>query len=131
MNKREQEINKLRKEFIEIQEKAFSIQHDLLMNPEKRAVGLEWIKKQTKDNKMDNKTLNASEAVFGFCGWLTKRNKKTVMSNTDDAAVIANLAGDFCEANKLPKIRDHWHKNLIHPKEQKDTLCQEKLKLDK
>jgi len=70
---------------------------------------------QTKQEKKITDKLTASEAVFGFCGWLTTRKKKTVMSSSDDCAGIADLAADFCEANKLAEPRDHWEHNLIHP----------------
>jgi len=75
MNKEEQKINKLRKRFVETQEKAFSIQHDLLMNPEKRAVGLGWIKEQTKDNNMGELItsqfiINDDEEAGFDCGWI-------------------------------------------------------------
>lgn len=59
--------------------------------------------------------MNASEAVFGFCGWLTSREEKTVMSSSDDAAPIANLIQEFCDENKLEEPRDGWENNLTHP----------------
>ena len=61
------------------------------------------------------KTLNASEAIYGFCGWLTTRKEKTIMSSRNDAAPIAELIKEFCKANKLKEPRDNWEKNLIHP----------------
>ena len=57
----------------------------------------------------------ASEAVFGFCGWLTTREEKTVMSSSDDAACIADLVKRFCDENELEEPRDRWETNLIHP----------------
>lgn len=59
--------------------------------------------------------LTASEAVYGFCGWLTTREKQTVMSSTDDAAPIADLISQFCSENGLDDPRDHWENHLIHP----------------
>lgn len=59
--------------------------------------------------------LTASEAVYGFAAWLTTREKKTVMSSTDDAAPIADLVSQFCKENKLETPRDGWEFNLIHP----------------
>lgn len=61
--------------------------------------------------------LIASEALFGFCGWLTSRKKITVMSSTYDVGVIVELIKIFCEKNKLPEPRKDWDKNLIHPDE--------------
>ena len=60
-------------------------------------------------------TLNPSEAVYGFAAWLTCRDEKTVMSATNDAAVITDLVAQFCEVNNLPDISEHWPNNLIHP----------------
>jgi hypothetical protein len=59
------------------------------------------------------KTLNASEAVYGFAGWLTTREKRTVMSATDDAAIVADLCKEFCEVNNLPEISEDWPSNMI------------------
>ena len=59
--------------------------------------------------------LSGSEAVFGFCGWLTTREIQTVMSSRDDAAIIANLVKEFCSVNHLSDPRDNWEDNLIHP----------------
>jgi hypothetical protein len=61
--------------------------------------------------------LTASEALYGFCGWLTSRAEKTVMSSTDDAGCVAGLVAEFCKANNLQNPRDGWDGNLVHPKE--------------
>lgn len=60
--------------------------------------------------------MSGSESVYGFCGWLTSRDKKTIMSSTDDAGVIADLIDMFVKTNKLSEPKDGWEKNLIHPK---------------
>lgn len=59
--------------------------------------------------------LTPSEAVYGFAGWLTCRKEKTVMSACDDAAPIAELVEQFCDANNLSEISENWPNNLIHP----------------
>ena len=61
------------------------------------------------------KELSASEALFGFTGWLTARNKRVVASAHDDAAVWAELVKEFCERNNLTEPRENWHKNLTNP----------------
>ena len=61
--------------------------------------------------------LSGSEALFGFCGWLTTRDKPTTMSSHDDAGRIYDLIGTFCDTNKLSEPRDDWDKRLTHPKE--------------
>jgi hypothetical protein len=57
--------------------------------------------------------LSASEAVYGFCSWLTTRDEKTVMSGSDDMAIIADRIKRFCEANYLQDPRDGWQNNLV------------------
>jgi 2'-5' RNA ligase len=61
--------------------------------------------------------LSGSEALFGFCGWLTTRDKPTTMSSHDDCGHIADLIGTFCKTNALSDPRDDWNKKLTHPKE--------------
>ncbi len=60
--------------------------------------------------------LSASEALYGFAGWLTSRPERTVMSSKDDAAIIADLVHEFCKVNDLSELRSGWEKVLIHPK---------------
>lgn len=60
--------------------------------------------------------LSGSEALFGFCGWLTTQDDKTVMSAKDDAAAIVPKISAFIDANKLKPPRDGWDKKLKHPK---------------
>jgi len=64
-------------------------------------------------NKMTK--LNASEAVYGFAGWLTTRKEKTVMGSNIDCAPIADLVGEFCKVNKLDDPSENWPNNLVHP----------------
>ena len=59
--------------------------------------------------------MSGSEAIYGFCGWLTTRKDKTVMSTNHDCACIAELIKDFCEVNKLSDPREQWTDNLIRP----------------
>ena len=71
-----------------------------------------------KKVKVDDeiKGLTASEVIYGFCGWLTTRKEKTVMSENDDAGCIAELMEEFCETNKLTEPRREWGKLLTYPK---------------
>ena len=59
--------------------------------------------------------LIASEALYGFAGWLTSRDEQTLISSTDDAAPIAELVNQFCIENRLAEPRKGWENNLIHP----------------
>lgn len=59
--------------------------------------------------------LTASEALYGFCGWLTSRKEKTIMSSNNNAVPIPLLIEQFCKENNLTEPRDGWDNNLIHP----------------
>ena len=65
----------------------------------------------------ENVGLSASEALYGFAGWLTCKKEKTIMSSTDDAAPIADLISQFCGVNQLDEPRAHWEDNLTHPQD--------------
>ncbi len=60
--------------------------------------------------------LSGSEAIFGFCAWLTTREERTVMSAADNAAPIPPLITEFCEVNKLVPPRDDYADALVLPK---------------
>lgn len=70
-------------------------------------------KKADKGDRMDK--LNASEALYGFGGWLTTRGEAITISAQHDASVMAELVNEFCKVNELSEPRDGWDKNLIHP----------------
>jgi len=55
--------------------------------------------------------LSASEALYEFCGWLTSRKEKTIMSSSDDASPVANRIKEFCDKNKLAPPREDWDKH--------------------
>lgn len=59
--------------------------------------------------------LIASEALYGFTGWLTTREKPITISARHDAGIMSELVGEFCKENKLSEPRDGWAENLIHP----------------
>ena len=65
----------------------------------------------------DDKKLTSSEAVYGFAGWLTCRDKEVTMSARHDAAVVAKLVNQFCKENELEDPREEWATRLIHPQE--------------
>ena len=60
--------------------------------------------------------LKGSEAIYGFCAWLTSRKEKTIMSASNDAAIIVDMIEEFCDLNKLPEARDNYTDYLILPK---------------
>jgi len=63
------------------------------------------------------KELSASEALYGFGGWLTTRKDSVTMSSTHNAGIVAELIDQFCKTNSLPEPREDWSDNLVHPKE--------------
>jgi len=62
-----------------------------------------------------NEKLTASEAIFGFIGWLTTRDSITKMGASEDCAPICDRIKEFCKENNLDEPREGWHNNLIHP----------------
>lgn len=68
--------------------------------------------------KRKNQKLSGSEALYGFCAWLTTRKEKTIMGSSESADPIPKLIVEFCKANKLPDPRPHWETFLNHPKEE-------------
>ena len=66
---------------------------------------------------MDNQKteMTASEAIYGFCAWLTTRDEQTVMSATDDSAPIPPFIKEFCEVNGLDEPRENYTDYLTHP----------------
>ena len=61
--------------------------------------------------------LTASEALYGFVGWLTTRMETTKMGAEHDAAGIADLVKTFCDANDLSDPGEGWEQRLVHPEE--------------
>ena len=60
--------------------------------------------------------MTASEALYGFMGWLTSREAVTPeLSAKHNAAIAAELVDEFCKANELRDPRDGWEKTLKHP----------------
>ena len=74
---------------------------------------------KTKGNILQqfSKPLSASEALYGFGGWLTTRKEPTTMSSKHEAGPIAELIDIFCETNKLEEPRENWDKHFKQPKE--------------
>ncbi len=65
--------------------------------------------------KQSLSNMSASEALFGFAGWITTRNTEVVASAHHDAGVWAQLVVQFCYENKLTDPREGWENNLVHP----------------
>lgn len=71
--------------------------------------------KMPREKEVQMDKLTATEALFGFCGWLTTRQERTIMSSSDDSAPIVRLITRFIEANALAEPGEGWQNNLIHP----------------
>lgn len=61
--------------------------------------------------------MSASEAVFGFCAWLTGREELVVFLKNHNSDSIDGLIKEFCKINELAKPRKTWINNLVFPKE--------------
>jgi len=59
--------------------------------------------------------MTASEALYGFVGWLSTKHTPTVFANDQDGAKYAELVDVFCKANNLEAPREGWEKELVHP----------------
>ncbi len=59
--------------------------------------------------------LTASEALFGFMGWLTTREEDVTFGSSHNAAIAADLVAEFCMVNDLSEPKDHWADNFIMP----------------
>ncbi len=61
--------------------------------------------------------LTATEALYGFAGWLTSREKPVTLSANHEASAAAELVAEFVRANSLGDVsREDWHKFMTHPK---------------
>jgi len=60
--------------------------------------------------------MTASEALYGFAGWLTSRDQQVVFSSRDNAALAADLVCEFCSVNKLSVPRNDWTDKIIMPR---------------
>ncbi len=64
-------------------------------------------------SKMDR--LSASEALYGFMGWLTTRQEVMSAGASHECAPVADAIKEFCDANDLAQPRDGWEKNFVYP----------------
>ncbi len=62
--------------------------------------------------------LSASEALYGFMGWLTTRQETMLVGASHECTPAADVVKEFCDANDLTEPRDGWEKNLVHPKKE-------------
>jgi len=67
------------------------------------------------NKKNEQNELSASEALFGFMGWLTTRPDVSIFSSSHNAAPAANLIKDFCRVNNLSEPEENWDRRLQRP----------------
>lgn len=65
--------------------------------------------------------LSASEALFGFMGWLTSLETPVTFSGHHEASIGAQLVDEYCKANNLAEPREGWHLNLVQPSASRPT----------
>lgn len=78
-----------------------------------RVNALEVDSKSVVDTSYDS--LIASEALFGFIGWMTTREEELTIGARHDAAEWAMLVDDYVTSNNLTNPRDGWENNLRTP----------------
>lgn len=80
------------------------------------ALNLAHVKTMLAQADNADNEMNASEALYGFMGWLTSRDEITPeFSAKHDASEAAQLIAEFSKENKLTDPRAGWETNLIHP----------------
>lgn len=65
--------------------------------------------------------LSASEALFGFMGWLTSLETPVTFSGHHEASIGAELVDEYCKANGLAEPREGWHLNIVQPSASRPT----------
>ena len=68
-------------------------------------------------SRLLDEKLNPSEAIMGFCAWLTSRYVVVPMSAKHDSGKVVDLVTDFIKINDLPDIRNNYTDYLEFPKE--------------
>ena len=68
----------------------------------------------------DNKTLTASEALFGFIGWVSSQDTPVTISSKSNLRPIVDLVVQFCKAQGLEELQDGWFKKIKEVKEVKE-----------
>ena len=64
-----------------------------------------------------SENMSASEALFGFAGWMTTMKETQLVGSRHDAAFWADLVGAFLKTHGLREPRAQWEENLIYPEQ--------------
>lgn len=65
---------------------------------------------------MKKNKITATDALYGFCAWLTTREKSVTFSSKHNAGTIADLINTFIKANNLPDPSKKYPNNFVMPK---------------
>jgi len=60
-------------------------------------------------------SLSASEALYGFCAWLSGREGTLSVGAFHPLCALATLAGEFWYANNFAPTREGWDKRVRYP----------------
>lgn len=72
--------------------------------------------KESANSPPAQQSITASEALYGFMGWLTTRPEPLILSGNHDAAPVPPLIDEYCRVNGLPPPREGiYPKNLTSP----------------
>jgi len=67
-------------------------------------------------------TLTGSEALYGFCAWLSTQDEETTMSSRHDSGHIAELIDRFIRCNNLNQPTDDWTDRYMVPRTKSDNV---------
>ena len=59
--------------------------------------------------------ISASEALFGFMGWLTTCDETLMIGAQHECAPVADAVKKFCDANNLAEPQAGWEKHFVYP----------------
>ncbi|URC15195.1 hypothetical protein GD1_71 [Paraglaciecola Antarctic GD virus 1] len=65
----------------------------------------------------EESTANQTEALFGFCAWLTSREIVTKMGENEECGVIAQVIAIYLSFNGFTDPTENFPDNLTHPRE--------------
>lgn len=65
--------------------------------------------------ELEKLTPNASEALYGFIGWLSTQPDRLEIGAGSECSIWAEKINQFIAMNDLPDMRENWARNIIHP----------------
>ena len=74
---------------------------------------------ESDTHPIQDREVFASEALFGFVGWLITLDNKIITSAKHDATIWTKLIDEYCRANNFQPPRNNYHKLLVVPGREK------------